>query len=241
MIAISIKNLVKRFGDRVAVDGLSLDVAQGELVALLGMNGAGKTTTINVLSGLLGADEGDAFIFGKSVLTQSELTKQLLNVSLQETAIAENLTVKENLEFVCKVYGFDNEKSKNKTNEIMTQFDLNDRKDDRAGKLSGGYKRRLSIAMALVTEPKVVFLDEPTLGLDVVARRELWNVIKNLKGKCTIVLTTHYLEEAEMLADKIAVINNGKLCGYGDLQQLKIKTGTQRLEDAFLALCGVAL
>ena len=241
MMAISIKNLVKRFGDRVAVDGLSLDVAQGELVALLGMNGAGKTTTINVLSGLLGADEGDAFIFGKSVLTQSEMTKQLLNVSLQETAIAENLTVKENLEFVCKIYGFDNEKSKAKTNEIMTQFDLNDRKDDRAGKLSGGYKRRLSIAMALVTEPKVVFLDEPTLGLDVVARRELWNVIKNLKGKCTIVLTTHYLEEAEMLADKIAVINNGKLCGYGDLQQLKIKTGTQRLEDAFLALCGVAL
>ena len=240
-MAISIKNLVKRFGDRVAVDGLSLDVAQGELVALLGMNGAGKTTTINVLSGLLGADEGDAFIFGKSVLTQSEQTKQFLNVSLQETAIAENLTVKENLEFVCKIYGFDNEKSKAKTNEIMTQFDLCDRKDDRAGKLSGGYKRRLSIAMALVTEPKVVFLDEPTLGLDVVARRELWNVIKHLKGKCTIVLTTHYLEEAEMLADKIAVINNGKLCGYGDLQQLKIKTGTQRLEDAFLALCGVAL
>ncbi len=241
MIAISIKNLVKRFGDRVAVDGLSLDIAQGELVALLGMNGAGKTTTINVLSGLLGADDGDAFIFGKSVLTQGEFTKQFLNLSLQETAIAENLTVKENLEFVCKIYGFDNEKSKAKTNEIMSQFGLSERKDDRAGKLSGGYKRRLSIAMALVTEPKVVFLDEPTLGLDVVARRELWNVIKNLKGKCTIVLTTHYLEEAEMLADKIAVINNGKLCGYGDLQQLKIKTGTQRLEDAFLALCGVAL
>ena len=241
MMAISIKNLVKRFGDRVAVDGLSLDIAQGELVALLGMNGAGKTTTINVLSGLLGADEGDAFIFGKSVLTQGEMTKQLLNVSLQETAIAENLTVKENLEFVCKIYGFDEPKTKSKTNEIMSQFGLCDRKDDRSGKLSGGYKRRLSIAMALVTEPKVVFLDEPTLGLDVVARRELWNVIKNLKGKCTIVLTTHYLEEAEMLADKIAVINNGKLCGYGDLQQLKIKTGTQRLEDAFLALCGVAL
>jgi len=241
MMAISIKNLVKRFGDRVAVDGLSLDIGQGELVALLGMNGAGKTTTINILSGLLGADGGDAFIFGKSVLTQSEYTKQLLNVSLQETAIAENLTVKENLEFVCKIYGFDNEKSQAKTNEIMSRFGLQDRKDDRAGKLSGGYKRRLSIAMALVTEPKVVFLDEPTLGLDVVARRELWNIIKKLKGKCTIVLTTHYLEEAEMLADKIAVINNGRLCGYGDLQQLKIKTGTQRLEDAFLALCGVAL
>ena len=156
-MAISIKNLVKRFGDRVAVDGLSLDIAQGELVALLGMNGAGKTTTINILSGLLGADEGDAFIFGKSVLTQGEMTKQLLNVSLQETAIAENLTVKENLEFVCKIYGFDEPKTKSKTNEIMSQFGLCDRKDDRAGKLSGGYKRRLSIAMALVTQPKVVF------------------------------------------------------------------------------------
>ena len=141
MMAISIKNLVKRFGDRVAGDGLSLDIEQGELVALLGMNGAGKTTTINILSGLLGADGGDAFIFGKSVLTQSEHTKQLLNVSLQETAIAENLTVKENLEFVCKIYGFDNEKSQAKTNEIMSRFGLNERKDDRAGKLSGGYKR----------------------------------------------------------------------------------------------------
>ncbi len=171
MFAISIKNLVKRFGDRVAVDNLCLDVDEGELLALLGMNGAGKTTTLNVLCGLLSADEGDAFVFGKSVKTESKNIKGLLNMSLQETAVAESLTVEENLEFVCRVYGFDKNQTATMVEQIMSQFALTDRAKDKASKLSGGYKRRLSIAMALVTQPKVVFLDEPTLGLDVVASR----------------------------------------------------------------------
>ena len=239
MFAISIKNLVKRFGDRVAVDNLCLDVFEGELLALLGMNGAGKTTTLSILAGLLNADGGDAFVFGKSVVSNDGQAKGLLNMSLQETAVAENLTVKENLEFVCRVYGFDKVETQNKVEQIMSQFALTDRQNDKAGKLSGGYKRRLSIAMALVTQPKVVFLDEPTLGLDVVARRELWQVIKQLTGKTTIILTTHYLEEAESLADRIAVMKEGKLCGLGSVDELKTQTNTTKFEDAFLTLCGV--
>ena len=239
MFAISIKNLVKRFGNRVAVDNLCLDINEGELLALLGMNGAGKTTTLNILSGLLTADDGDAFVFGKSVKTNRQKIKGLLNMSLQETAVAENLTVEENLEFVCRVYGFDKNQTATMVDQIMTQFALSDRQKDKASKLSGGYKRRLSIAMALVTKPKVVFLDEPTLGLDVVARRELWQVIKELKGKTTIILTTHYLEEAESLADRIAVMKDGRLCGLGSADELKIQTNTTKFEDAFLSLCGV--
>ena len=239
MFAISIKNLVKRFGERVAVDNLCLDVNEGELLALLGMNGAGKTTTLNVLCGLVKADEGDAFVFDKSIKTDAKNIKGLLNMSLQETAVAENLTVKENLEFVCQVYGFDKKQTAVMVDQIMSQFGLTDRQKDKANKLSGGYKRRLSIAMALVTQPKVVFLDEPTLGLDVVARRELWQVIKQLKGKTTIILTTHYLEEAESLADRIAVMKEGKLCGLGSADELKAQTNKTKFEDAFLSLCGV--
>jgi len=239
MFAISIQNLVKRFGDRVAVDNLCLDVKEGELLALLGMNGAGKTTTLNVICGLLNADAGDAFVFGESVKTNRKKIKGLLNMSLQETAVAENLTVKENLEFICKIYGFGKNQTAKMIEQIMSQFALTDRQKDKASKLSGGYKRRLSIAMALVTQPKVVFLDEPTLGLDVVARRELWSVIKALKGKTTIILTTHYLEEAEMLADRIAVMKEGRLCGLGSADELKKQTDTTKFEDAFLTLCGV--
>lgn len=239
MFAISIKNLVKRFGNRVAVDNLCLDINEGELLALLGMNGAGKTTTLNILSGLLTADDGDAFVFGESIKTNIQKIKGLLNMSLQETAVAENLTVEENLEFVCRVYGFDKNQTATMVDQIMSQFALSDRQKDKASKLSGGYKRRLSIAMALVTKPKVVFLDEPTLGLDVVARRELWQVIKQLKGKTTIILTTHYLEEAESLADRIAVMKDGRLCGLGSADELKTQTNTTKFEDAFLSLCGV--
>ena len=239
MFAISIKNLVKRFSERVAVDNLCLDVNEGELLALLGMNGAGKTTTLNVLCGLVKADEGDAFVFDKSIKTDAKNIKGLLNMSLQETAVAENLTVKENLEFVCQVYGFNKKQTAVMVDQIMSQFGLTDRQKDKANKLSGGYKRRLSIAMALVTQPKVVFLDEPTLGLDVVARRELWQVIKQLTGKTTIILTTHYLEEAESLADRIAVMKEGKLCGLGSADELKKQTNKTKFEDAFLSLCGV--
>ena len=239
MFAISIKNLVKRFSERVAVDNLCLDVNEGELLALLGMNGAGKTTTLNVLCGLVKADEGDAFVFDKSIKTDAKNIKGLLNMSLQETAVAENLTVKENLEFVCQVYGFNKKQTAVMVDQIMSQFGLTDRQKDKANKLSGGYKRRLSIAMALVTQPKVVFLDEPTLGLDVVARRELWQVIKQLTGKTTIILTTHYLEEAESLADRIAVVKEGKLCGLGSADELKQQTNKTKFEDAFLTLCGV--
>lgn len=236
MKAIEIKNITKRYGGRVAVDGLSFDIAQGELLALLGMNGAGKTTTLGILSGLVSPDGGDAFILGKSVVNDFASVKGLVSMSLQETAVAENLTVEENLLFICRVYGMKRDEARLAAEDVMRQFGLTDRQNDRAGKLSGGMKRRLSIAMALITKPRAVFLDEPTLGLDVVARRALWKIIESIKGGATIILTTHYLEEAEELADRIAVLKDGRLRGLGTARELEELTGTDTFEKAFLAL-----
>lgn len=236
MKAIDIKNITKRYGGRVAVDGLSFDIAQGELLALLGMNGAGKTTTLGILSGLVSPDGGDAFILGKSVVNDFASVKGLVSMSLQETAVAENLTVAENLLFICRVYGMKRDEARLAAEDVMRQFGLTDRQNDRAGKLSGGMKRRLSIAMALITKPRAVFLDEPTLGLDVVARRALWKIIESIKGGATIILTTHYLEEAEELADRIAVLKDGRLRGLGTARELEELTGTDTFEKAFLAL-----
>lgn len=236
MDAIRIEKLTRCFGKRTAVDSLELTVAQGELFALLGQNGAGKTTTIRMLCGLLAPTSGDAQLMGKSIITRTDEVKQLINVSPQETAVAAKLTVRENLEFIAEVYGFRGKEARAKAEEMMEAFSLTDRAKDRAKSLSGGMQRRLSIAMALISEPQILFLDEPTLGLDVRARRELWKHIEQLKGSMTVILTTHYLEEAEALADRIGIMSAGKLTALGTSDEIKAAVGKDTLEDAFLEL-----
>lgn len=236
MDAIRIDNLTKKYKDLVAVDHLNLTVKEGELFSLLGVNGAGKTTTIKMLSCLTKPNSGDAFLGGESIVSAPKKVKNIIGVSPQETAVAPNLTVKENLELMCGVHNFSKEKKVAKVNELAQQFDLNSILSKKAGKLSGGWQRRLSIAMALISEPKILFLDEPTLGLDVIARSELWDNIRQLKGKITIILTTHYMEEAEALSDHIAVMKGGKLLALGTVDELKKQTNEDKFEDAFIQI-----
>ena len=232
--AIEIKELTKQYASKRAVDMVSLSIEEGELLALLGVNGAGKTTLIKMLSCLTKPTSGDASLFGKSIITEPQQVKQLIAVSPQETAIAPNLTVRENLELMAGVHGFDKEKTKQKTDELLHKFSLQPFEKQRSKTLSGGWKRRLSIAMALISEPKILFLDEPTLGLDVLARRELWTVIEKLKETTTIILTTHYLEEAEALSDRICIMKDGQIKAIGSASQLMEKADVTRFEDAFI-------
>ena len=229
-------NLTKKYKDVVAVDNLNLSINEGELFALLGINGAGKSTTIKMLSTLVRPTGGNAFICGLDISKDEEKIKEIIGVSFQETAIANNLTVKENLKLICEIYGFDKQKSIDKIQEICKQFDLEEVINKKASKLSGGYKRRLSIAMSLISDPKVLFLDEPTLGLDVIARSKLWEIIKSLKSKITIILTTHYMEEAEELADRIAIMKNGQLLAIDTLENLKKTTNKDSLEKIFISI-----
>lgn len=234
--AIEIKNLSKIYKDVRAVDGLSLTVKKGELFGLLGVNGAGKTTLVKMLSCLVLPTSGDAFVLGSSIITETDKVKQKIGISPQETAVAKKLTVEENLDLMAGAHGFDKEKRAKKTEEMIAEFGLETVRKKAAEKLSGGWQRKLSIAMALVSEPDVLFLDEPTLGLDVFARRELWKVIEELKDKVTIVLTTHYMEEAENLSDRICVMKNGKIIDIGTAKELMQKTNTDKFEDAFIKI-----
>lgn len=236
MQAIKTIGLVKRYKKLVAVDNLNLEVGGGELFSLLGINGAGKTTTIKMLTCLTKPTDGEAFVNGYSIVNQSEQIKPIIGVSPQETAVAPNLSVKENLELVCGIYGFSKEKTAVKINELSEKFEMGSILSRKAGKLSGGWQRRVSIAMALISEPKILFLDEPTLGLDVIARRELWEVIRSLKGKVTVILTTHYMEEAEALSDRIGIMKNGKLLAVGTVQELNKTAGTDNFEAAFVSI-----
>jgi ABC-2 type transport system ATP-binding protein len=241
MSAIKITNLRKQYGDFTAVDDLNLEIGQGELFSLLGVNGAGKTTTIKMLSCLIKPTSGDALLLGNSVNENPQSIKSSINISPQETAVAANLSVAENLAFVAGIYGQDKKTAQRNVGVLASQFRLNDVLRKKAKKLSGGMQRRLSIAMALITNPKILFLDEPTLGLDVLARRELWDSIKALKGKVTMILTTHYLEEVEALSDRVGVMADGKLLAIGTVEELTAQTGTNKLEDAFVALVGGAI
>ncbi|MBQ0042178.1 MAG: ABC transporter ATP-binding protein [Lachnospiraceae bacterium] len=234
--AIEIINLRKEFGSKTAVNDLNLTVNEGEIFAFLGVNGAGKTTTIRMLTGLTKPTSGDAKVLGYSILTQLDEVKKIGNLSPQETSVAPNLTVKENLEFIAGIYGFSKEISKEKANEMIELFGLEEVENSKAKTLSGGWQRKVSIAMALITEPKVLYLDEPTLGLDVLARRELWKAIRLLKGKVTIILTTHYMEEAQELSDNIAIMVKGNLMATGTLSELRAKTGKENLEDIFISI-----
>ena len=236
MQAISTMELVKKYKNLTAVDGLRLEIKHGELLSLLGVNGAGKTTTIKMLSCLTKPTSGDAIVGGYSITEEPEQVKKLIGVSPQETAVAPNLTVKENLELICGIHGFSREKTEGKIRELSEQFALDEVLKRKAGKLSGGFQRRVSIAMALISEPKILFLDEPTLGLDVIARHDLWEVIRSLKGKITIILTTHYMEEAEALSDRIGIMKSGSLLAIGTVDELNRKAHTNDFETAFVSI-----
>ena len=236
MEAIRIENLTKRYKDVTAVDSLNLTVLKGELFSLLGVNGAGKTTTIKMLSCLTSADSGDAFLNGKSIVKAPNEVKAIIALSPQETAIASGLSVLENLELICGVYSLSKDKAKERIVELIRLLSLDAVKNKKAGKLSGGWQRRLSIAMALVSSPQVLFLDEPTLGIDVIARSELWDIIRSLKGKVTIILTTHYMEEAEALSDRIGIMKDGKLLICDTADNIKDKAQTDNFEQAFIRI-----
>jgi ABC-2 type transport system ATP-binding protein len=241
MSAIVTTQLSKKYKDVTAVDKLDLTVEQGELFALLGVNGAGKTTTIKMLSCLIRPTSGEAVLLGDDIVSNPYAVKAKINISPQETAIAANLSVIENLEFTAGIYGQNIRTAKKSADEIATQFGLDSVRKKKAKQLSGGIQRRLSIAMALISNPQILFLDEPTLGLDVLARRELWTSIKALKGKVTIILTTHYMDEVENLSDRVGVMASGRLTAIGTVAELIEQTGTSKLEDAFIILAGGSL
>lgn len=234
MYSIETKKLTKKFKDKIAVNEIDLNIKQGELFALLGVNGAGKTTIIKMVSGLILPTSGEIIIENINMKKDVFKIKEILNVSPQETAIAPNLTVKENLEFMAGVYQIkDKEK---KIDKLIKQFKLDEVLNKKAKTLSGGWQRKVSIAISLINDPKILFLDEPTLGLDVIARKELWKIINSLKGKITIILTTHYMEEAESLSDRIGIMVNGKLIDIGTSQELMKKTKAKNFEDAFVSI-----
>lgn len=231
---IEINSISKNFGKLMAVDKFSLNISENECFALLGLNGAGKTTLLNILSTQITPSSGSASIFGKDIIKDREEVRKIINISPQESAIAKNLTIKENLDLIATLYGVKNKEEV--ITSLIKEFQLEEKSNTLAKKLSGGQKRRLSLALSLITSPKVLFLDEPTLGLDVKARKILWNIIDNLKSRMTILLTTHYLEEVEFLADRIGIISRGKLKIVGSCSKIKEKTSTATLEDAFLQL-----
>ncbi len=236
--AIELKGLTKTFGSKTAVDHIDLTVNEGEIFGLLGVNGAGKTTTIRMLTGLSVPTEGEAKIMGLDLKNDIDKIKLLVNVSTQETAIAGNLTVEENLRFIAGIYGVEKKDLEARLEDIFDSLELGEVKSQRSKTLSGGWQRRLSIAMALITGPKLIFLDEPTLGLDVLARRELWRFVKKLKSKVTIVLTTHYLDEVEALCDTIAIMAKGHVLAVGNADELKKSVNKDSLEDAFVEIVG---
>ena len=234
MLSIETKNLTKKFKEKTVVNGIELRINEGELFALLGTNGAGKTTTIKMLSTLILPTDGEIKINGIDIIKDRQKIKEIINVSPQETAIAPNLSVKENLEFMAGVYQIPNKEEK--INELVKMFKLEEVLNQKAKTLSGGWQRKVSIAIALINEPKILFLDEPTLGLDVIERKELWNVIEKLKGKITIILTTHYMEEAESLSDIIGIMAKGNLVDVGTAKELIKRAGTKNFEDAFVKI-----
>ncbi|MBQ4088599.1 MAG: ABC transporter ATP-binding protein [Clostridia bacterium] len=234
MTAIKVSGLVKRYKAVTAVNGIELEINRGELFSLLGINGAGKTTMIKMLTCLTKPDAGDALVGGFSIIRQPGEVKRIIGVSPQETAVAPNLTVKENLALIAGIYGFSRKKTLDKIEELSDKFSFEAVMNRKAGKLSGGWQRRVSIAMALISEPEILFLDEPTLGLDVIARRELWDLISKLKSGTTVIMTTHYMEEAKALSDRIGIMKNGRLLASGTTDELCSKAGTDDFEAAFI-------
>ncbi len=236
MAAIKTHNLTKKYGERTAVDNLNLEIREGELFSLLGINGAGKTTTVKMLATLTSPTSGDAYILGNSILTDAQKIKENIDISMQESAIARKLTVEENVDFYARLSGQSEAEIRENKKRVFDIFGLNEVAGKLASQLSGGFQRKLSIALALVTNPKVLFLDEPTLGLDVIARRELWRAISDMKGRMTIILTTHYMEEAEALSDRIGVMKDGRMLFVGTKEEMFSETDTASVEDAFVKI-----
>jgi ABC-2 type transport system ATP-binding protein len=224
----------KIYGDKTVVDIPQLSLGSGELVGLVGNNGAGKTTTIKMMSTLIMPTDGEIKVLGYDTKKDYMKIREKLNVSPQETAIAPNLSVKENLEFMAGVYQIKNPKEK--IDELVKTFKLEEVLNQKAKTLSGGWQRKVSIAMALINNPQILFLDEPTLGLDVIARRELWSIIESQKGKITIILTTHYMEEAESLSDRVGIMAKGSLIDVGTPKELIEKSNSKDFEDAFVKI-----
>lgn len=233
---IKITDLCKSYGTLKALDNVSLEIKENQIFGLLGLNGAGKSTLIKILCGLTSKTSGEVLFDDLNIDKDMTKIKSFINISPQETAVANNLTVKENLMLVAALYGIENKQEK--TEELITTFSLKNKENTLAKKLSGGQKRRLNIAMALVSSPKILFLDEPTLGLDIKARRKLWETIMLLKESTTIILTTHYLEEAENLAENIAILSSGKLVTLGTKEEIIKKSGKSNFEEAFILLTG---
>ncbi len=233
MNIITIDNVCKNYKKKKALDNVCLEIEQGELFGLLGVNGAGKTTLIKILCGLSKKSSGTIVINNFDLDNEIDKIKKIIGISPQETSVANNLTVKENLEFFAHIY---HKNVLEIINELVDIFNLNEVLNQRAKTLSGGYKRRLSIAIALISKPKILFLDEPTLGLDVFSRRELWQIIKKLQKSTTIILTSHYLEEIENLCDRVAILSKGKLLKKGTIEEIKQSTKTDTFEDAFIKL-----
>lgn len=234
MNAIELTNIVKKYKDKTVVNNINLNIKEGELFSLLGTNGAGKTTTIKMISTLIKQNSGTIKVLGYDTIKDYKIIRNKINVSPQETAVAMNLTVYENLDFMANVYQIKNKKDK--IDNLIKTFKLEEVLKQKAKTLSGGYMRKLSIAISLINDPKILFLDEPTLGLDVLSRKELWNTINTLKGKITIILTTHYMEEAESLSDRVAIMNKGNIIEIGTPKELISKTKTKNMEDAFVSL-----
>ena len=233
MAEIETQQLNKFYKNLHALKDINLGIKENELFGLLGVNGAGKTTLIKILTCLSNQTSGEAYVHGFSVKDNPEKVKEIVDVSPQETAVAHNLTVRENLDFFASLY---NTRDEAYISSVVNAFSLEEVENQRAKTLSGGWKRRLSIAIGLISKPKILFLDEPTLGLDVIARRELWKIINNMKGKITIILTTHYLEEAEALCDRVAVMAKGKVKAIGTPAELKAIAKTDNFEDAFIKI-----
>lgn len=234
MNAIELTNIVKKYKDKTVVNNINLNIKEGELFSLLGTNGAGKTTTIKMISTLIKQNSGTIKVLGYDTIKDYKIIRNKINVSPQETAVAMNLTVYENLDFMANVYQIENKKDK--IDNLIKTFKLEEVLKQKAKTLSGGYMRKLSIAISLINDPKILFLDEPTLGLDVLSRKELWNTINTLKGKITIILTTHYMEEAESLSDRIGIMANGNIVEVGTSKELINKTKAKNFEDAFVSI-----
>ncbi len=235
-ILIKTDKLTKNYEELIAVNGIDLEIREGEIFSLLGVNGAGKTTLVKMLTAITKPTSGDAYICGKSIISERAKVKELIDISMQETAVARKLTVEENIEFYARLNGQSKQEIVETKNFIYSVFGLEEYAKKQAQKLSGGWQRKLSIALALVSKPKILFLDEPTLGLDVIARRALWKTILSLKGKTTIVLTTHYMEEAEYLSDRIGIMKGGRLLFVGDKNELYKITREEKVENAFIKI-----
>jgi ABC-2 type transport system ATP-binding protein len=237
--AITIENLTKKFEDKTAVENLSLQVNKGELFGLLGPNGAGKTTTINILCGLVKPTCGSAIICGNDIQKDTQKVKELIGVCIQETAIYPYLTGIENLELFGRLYGMNKKTIKERSNMLLSKMGLKEDAKRLTAKYSGGMKRRLSLALALIHDPQIAFLDEPTVALDPQSRHAVWDFIKEQKTKGkTIILTTHYMEEAEELCDRVGIIDRGKLIALGTPKNLIAKNNVKNLEEVFIQLTG---